>query len=42
MPINNAYAQHINVLIHLYNVQDAWKKQFQLAVRLKPDIITSF
>jgi hypothetical protein len=41
MQIDNAYGQHINVLKHFVNVKDEWEKQFDLAVSLKHDIMTS-
>jgi hypothetical protein len=42
MPIESAYGQHVNILKHFVNVQDEWGKQFEVAVNLKHDIITSF
>jgi hypothetical protein len=42
MQIDNAYGQHINVLKHFVNVKDGWGKQFELAVSLNRDIMTSF
>jgi hypothetical protein len=42
MQIDNAYGQHINVLKYFVNVKDGWGKQFELAVSLKHDIMTSF
>jgi hypothetical protein len=42
MQIDNTYGQHINVLKHFVNVKDEWGKQFEVAVSLNHDIITSF
>jgi hypothetical protein len=42
MQIDNAYGQHINVLKHFVNVNNGWGKQFELAISLKHDIVTSF
>ncbi len=42
MQIDNAYGQHVNVLKHFVNIKDGWGKQFELAVSLKHDIMTSF
>ena len=37
-----AYGQHINVLKHIVYVQDRCRKQFELAVSLNHDAMTSF
>ena len=42
MQIDNAYGQCINVLKHFVDVKDGWRKQFEVAVSLKHDIMTSF
>jgi hypothetical protein len=42
MQIDNACGQHINVLENFVHVRDEWGKQFELAVSLKQDIMTSF
>ncbi len=37
-----AYGHHINVLKHFVNVKHGWWKQFEVAVSLNHDIMTSF
>jgi hypothetical protein len=40
--VSNAYGQHINVLKHFVYVLYGCRKQFEVAVSLNHEIITSF
>jgi hypothetical protein len=37
-----AYGQHVNVSKHFFNIYDGWVKQFEVAVSLNHDLMTSF